>query len=503
MFAALESALHLALAWENLLYTVLGVIVGVSFGAIPGLSGFLAIALVLPFTYFMHPVAAMALLLGIYKGGMFGGSISAVTFGVPGDAPAAATVFDGFPLTKKGKPYTGLNTALYSSITGNLLADLVVIFTFVPLGILSLMFGPRELFALMLVCVITLIVFVQDGVIKAAIGAMIGFFVSTIGPDPIMNYPRLSFGIPYLEAGIPLTPFVVGLFAFSEMLVQFSRSCVKSANASQQERSDLSQMIKHRSPDDQFSVRAWLTTTWRETLLGSGIGILLGALPGPGGTMAAFSSYAFAGRLSKNRGRMGTGIPEGVAAAESANSATVGPTLIPLFAFGIPGSATAGLFMGAFMLQGISPGPGLFTDYMDVMLAIFMIMLAGTAANLVVSKLVMIPVFSRLGAIDARLLIPVLMPLLILGIYSIQNRPFDVLILVGAGLLGLTLRRLEVPLAPTVVAYIIGGMFEKHFRRGLILGGSDLTYWFASPIALGLYVVGIATSILLLRRRKT
>jgi putative tricarboxylic transport membrane protein len=160
----------------------------------------LGIALLLPFTFFMPTVAGMALLLGVYKGGMFGGSISAVTFGVPGDAPAAATVLDGFPLTKKGKPYTGLTTALYSSIAGNLMADLVVIFTFVPLGILSLKFGPRELFALMFVCVMTLIVFVQGGVIKSFIGAMIGFFIATIGPDPIMNFPRLSFGIPQLEA---------------------------------------------------------------------------------------------------------------------------------------------------------------------------------------------------------------------------------------------------------------------------------------------------------------
>ena len=167
MGAALASALHLALNWHNPLLIILGVALGVSFGAIPGLSGFVAIALVLPFTYFLPTVGGMALLLGIYKGGMFGGSISAITFGVPGDAPAAATVLDGFPLAKKGKPYTALTTALYSSIAGNFLADLVVIFTFVPLGILSLKFGPRELFALMFVCVMTLIVFVEGGITRA------------------------------------------------------------------------------------------------------------------------------------------------------------------------------------------------------------------------------------------------------------------------------------------------------------------------------------------------
>jgi len=297
---------------------------------------------------------------------------------------------------------------------------------------------------------------------------------------------------------------VVGLFALSEMLIQFSESLAARGKGWQLETTeDLRQLIRDPSPSDRFSVRDWFTTTWRETLLGSGVGIFLGALPGPGGTMSAFTAYALAGRLSKNRGRMGTGIPEGVAAPEAADSATVGPSLIPLFAFGIPGSATAGLFMGAFMLQGIAPGPGLFTDYMDIMLAIFMIMLAGTVANLVISKVVMIPVFARLGLIDARILIPVLMPLMILGMYAIDNRPFDVLIMVGAGLLGLLLQRLEISLAPTVVAYIIGPMLEKHFRRGLILSGGSVTYWFASPIALGLYIVGIVASVLLLRRKKT
>jgi putative tricarboxylic transport membrane protein len=503
MVAALHNAVGLAFTWENLLCVVIGVGIGVAFGALPGVTGFGAIALALPFTFFMSTVPAMALLLGIYKGGMFGGAISAVTFAVPGDPSSAATVFDGYPLAKKGKPYTALNTALYSSVAGNLLADLTVIFTFVPMGILALQFGPRELFALMFVCLMTLVIFMEGKILKAFIGTMLGFFLATIGPDPIMNEPRLSFGLSDLEAGIGLTPFVVGLFAFSEMLIQFGASLTARRKESESEAAaTLRQMIRTPSKDDRFTVKDWLVTTWRETLLGSAIGIFLGALPGPGGTMSAFSAYALAGRMKRNRGRMGTGIPEGIAAPEAADSSTVGPTLIPLFAFGIPGSATAALFMGAFMLHGIAPGPGLFTDYTDIMLAVFMIMLAGTLANLVISKVIMIPVFARLGLIDTRVLVPVLMPFMIVGMYAIDSRPFDVLVMVAAGLLGVALQRLDIPMAPTVVAYIIGPMLEKHFRRSLILGGSSITYWFASPIALVLYVVGVTAAVLLLRRRK-
>jgi len=502
MLAALQSAFGLAFTVENLVCVVIGVGVGVAFGALPGVTGFGAIALALPFTFFMDTVPAMALLLGIYKGGMFGGAISAVTFAVPGDPSSAATVFDGYQLARAGKPYTALNTALYSSVAGNLLADLVVIFTFVPMGILALQFGPRELFALMFVCLMTLIIFMEGKILKAFLGTMIGFFLATIGPDPIMNEPRLSFGLTELEAGIGLTPFVVGLFAFSEMLLQFGASLAASRQAAERTAAgELQRLIRTPAKDDRFSLKDWLVTTWRETLLGSAIGICLGALPGPGGTMSAFSAYALAGRMRRNQGRMGTGIPEGIAAPEAADSATVGPTLIPLFAFGIPGSATAALFMGAFMLHGIAPGPGLFTDYTDIMLAVFMIMIAGTLGNLVISKAVMIPVFARLGLINTRILVPVLMPFMVIGMYAIDSRPFDVVIMVAAGLLGVVLQRLDVPLAPTVVAYIIGPMLEKHFRRSLILGGSSLTYWFASPIALGLYVLGITAAVLLLRRR--
>jgi putative tricarboxylic transport membrane protein len=280
----------------------------------------------------------------------------------------------------------------------------------------------------------------------------------------------------------------------------FSQRLSERQTESREVRDELKQMLKHRSPQDRLPFKEWLTY-WREVLIGTGTGLFLGAMPGTGGVMSAFTSYALASRLAKNRGKFGTGVAEGVAAAEAGNSATCGPTLIPLMAFGIPGSGMAALFMGAFMLQGISPGPGMIRDYMDVMLAIFIIMLLANGFNLVISKVVMIPVFARLGLVSSQLLIPILMPLLMIGVYSVRTSWFDVLIMVAAGLLGMVLRRFQVPIVVTIVAFMIGPLVEKHFGRGLILAESPM-YWFTSPIALGFYIAAIVLVLLTLRRRR-
>jgi len=504
---SLGSALVLLLAWENFLLVGVGILVGVTFGAIPGLSGLMAVALLLPFTFFLSPLASMALLLGAYKGCLFGGSISAVTFGVPGDAPATATVLDGYPLTKKGMPHKALTTALYSSIAGNFIADFAVIFTFVPLGMVALKFGSRELFAVMLVALTVVIMFSTTNFLKGIISASIGFFVASIGLDPIMGIPRLTFGIIQLQGGIALAPFILGLFAFSEFFFQFSQVFSQRLEDEESAKSRKSmgelvkQALKHHSLEDRLPVKEWLTCCWREVLIGSGLGIALGALPGPGATMSAFTTHATASRLAKNRGRFGTGAPEGVAAAESGNSATCGPTLIPLFLFGIPGSATAGLFLGAFLLQGISPGPGLLRDHMPLMLAIFMVMLVGSGFNLVISKWLMLPIFARLGLVSSKVMIPVLIPLMIVGIYSLRLSEFDVLVMAGAGLLGVAMRRFQVPIVPCAIAYMIGALVEAHFRRGLIIADSPM-YWFSSPIALGFYIAAIVVAWLVLRRNR-
>ena len=472
---------------ETLLYLALGVFIGGAFAAIPGLTGTLALSLILPFTFFLTVVPALALLLGTYKGCMFGGSVSAVTFGVPGDASAAPTAFDGFPLCRQGKPNKALSIALFASITGNFAADLVLIFTLVPVSYIALKFGPRELCALMVLALISLALLFGGSVRKGLFATMLGCFLATIGSDPITSIPRMTFGFMALRDGLPLVPVITGMFAFSELLIQYGQG-VKSSLENKAQQFD---RATHRSPDDRLSFREYLSC-WREMLVGSIIGICLGALPGPGATMSAFTSYGVAGRWKKNKGRMGTGIIEGVAAGESANSATVGPTLIPLLTFGIPGSGNAALFGAALMLHGITAGPGLFTDYMDIIYAIFILMIAGTAMNLLISKFTIIPIFSRLASVERRMLMALLAPMMAIGIYSINLRAFDVLVMFLSGVLGLLLRKVNITIAPVAVALIVMPIFEMQFRRCLILSHGDFMYFFQSTIACGLLLVSAA-----------
>jgi putative tricarboxylic transport membrane protein len=401
-------------------------------------------------------------------------------------------------MCQQGKPYKALNTALYSSITGNFFADIVVLVSLVPLSLFSLKFGPRELTALMLVAMVSLMLLLGSSVSKGLLGVMIGGFFATFGFDPVTSIPRMTFRTSFLLDGIPLVPFVVGIFAFSELLIQFGNGVRQSR--SQSSAFAVSDMIRKRAPDDKLSFKEYISC-WREMLVGSVLGAILGAIPGPGATMAAFSSYGVAGRMKKNKGRMGTGIIEGVAAAEAGNSATVGPTLIPLLTFGVPGSGIAALFGAALILQGLTPGPGLFTDHMDLMAAVLVLMIMGTFVNLLVSKALIIPVFSRLAMIESRLLVAWLTPLMLIGIYAIDLRVFNVVVLFGAGVLGLLLRRIKVPLAPVAVAMMVAPMLEVHFRRTLILARGSMAYWVGSPLSMVLYLIVFALMIYAWRTR--
>jgi putative tricarboxylic transport membrane protein len=468
---------------------VLGTVIGNTFAAIPGLSGTLAVALILPFTFYLPTIPAMALLLGAYKGAMFGGAVTAVAFGVPGDSPAAATVLDGYPLCKKGFPNKALDAALYGSIFGNFFADLLVIFTVIPISLFALMFGPRELTALMILAMSSLVLLFGGSVKHGILGAVLGAFIATIGSDPLTAIPRLTFGLRPLMDGVPLVPFVSGLFAFSELLIQFGQGVYESHS-----KKVAVNMLRKRSPDDKTSFRE-LLSCWREALTACVIGSILGALPGPGATMAAFSSYGMAGRMEKNKGKMGTGHVAGVVAAETADSATVGPTLIPLLTFGVPGSTIAALFGAALMLQGITPGPGLFTDHMDLIAAIFVLTILGTALNLIVGKLIIIPVFSRLAMIEKRALVAALLPMMAIGIYAINLKGYDVLIMFLAGMLGLLLRRIRIPLAPVAVAVIVVPILELQFKRAATLAMGDWMYYVGSPLSLILYGVLLVLAI--------
>lgn len=474
---------------ESLVLLMVGVAVGVIFGAIPGLTGSIGLALALPFTITLGTIPAMGLLIGIYKGGMFGGAISAIAFGIPGTPSSAPTVFDGYPMAKRGEARKGLEVAHLSGFTADVFSDLVLIFTFAPLAMIALRMTPREMFALMVVALAVLATFAGASLGRAVIAVGAGLLIASVGPDPIVGSQRMTFGLQDLRGGIQLIPLIVGLFAMSEVMF-LSANLFGVPAVERKEKAELrTSSLKSSRTEGHLSFREW-ATLWRETLIGALLGTVIGALPGPGGTLASFTSYGIAGGLKRNRGTFGTGNPAGVAAAESADSATAGATLIPLFGLGIPGSAMAALFAAALQLQGITPGPTMLRTQGNIVYAILASLLIGSLFLFVFAKLI-IPFYASLANVSMRILTPTLALLSVLGVYAISPTISSVVVMIVAGVVGYLFRLHHISVGAVIMVYIVGSSLEANFRRGQLLAMGDWTYWFRSPVAVAMYGIGI------------
>jgi putative tricarboxylic transport membrane protein len=367
------------------------------------------------------------------------------------------------------------------------MSDIVLIAVVVPLAKLALLFGSRELLALMFLALVTIIMFVRQSPLKGIVALMIGFLIGTIGADPMAVVRRFTFGFRPLASGIDLVPFVLGIFAVSEIFVQVALLLKSKA----QKYADSHTKFKLSKENLTFQE---LITCWKEILIGFVIGTFLGALPGPGSTLAAYTSHATAARISKKGATFGKGALEGLSAAEAGNSATSGATFIPLFAFGIPGSAMAGLFLGAFMLQGITPGPTMFVEHAPVMYTIFGVLIIANFFNLLVGRLLSEP-YAYLASAPRSILVPFLLILASLGVYAYHTSTFDVLLVVVIGIIGYIMRIHDYPLAPALIGFILAPMIEKHFRRMMTVNTNPL-FFFESPIAVGLFVATIIVAII-------
>ncbi|WP_071797357.1 tripartite tricarboxylate transporter permease [Natronohydrobacter thiooxidans] len=505
MLESFIPALMLAFSPEVILYVAIGVFMGVTLGAIPGLSGDMAIAILLPIVFFLEPAAALGLLTGIYKGGMFGGSISAISFGVPGTPGSAATAIDGYQAKLKGTPNKALMTALYSSVIGDSTSDLVLIFLALPLAIVALTFGPVEFFALYAFSLLLISALTKGKVAKGVAMAALGVLLAMIGRDPMGGTLRLTFGIPELAGGLALIPVLVGIFAVSELIIQLSKAWMERAERIMDDTRQRAQSLlgDYDASKDKLTFsefRFTLKATW----IGTTMGTLIGALPGAGSSLAAFISYGLAQRFSRKGDEFGKGSLEGVAAAEAGNSATSGSTLIPLFAFGIPGSATAALFGAAFILMGMTPGPRLIYDHTEVIYALFLILIYANFINLFLSQF-LLPFYSKIAMIQSRILLPIVCVLAILGTFAAGNSVIDVWVLLFAGFLGVVLRMFNFPLAPLILGFIVAPGAERALRQSLLIGRGDWMHLLSSPIAIGLYTVAaimILTFTLVLRDKK-
>jgi len=474
-------------------YISVGVLVGLTVGVIPGMTATMGLALLLPFTFSLNLYQSVALLIGAYKASMFGGSISAITFGTPGTPAAVMDVLDGFTLTKKGQANKALQIALYSSIIADVGSDLVLLVVVGPLAILALAFGPREMFALMLAALVTVLMFVRTSPLRGFVSLLIGVFFALIGMDVITGVVRFTFGIPQLVGGINLLPFLVGLFAFSEILLKFV-SVVK------QKIKEKTEIFSFKLGGNNLTIKE-LLRCYREIIIGWATGTFLGMLPGPGAVLSAYTSYTLAKRFSPKREDFGKGILEGVAAPEAGNSATCGATFIPLFALGIPGSAMAALFAGALMMQGITPGPSILRDTPEIMYTILMLIIFANIFNLVLGKL-LIPLYSSLAYLPFYIMVPFLGMLAVFGTYAYQNNPFQVLIMILTGVLGYWMKAFNFPLEPTLVGFILAPMIEADLRRSLLLARGDIRYFVQSPLAVCLFILTIIIIFLLTRQKR-
>jgi putative tricarboxylic transport membrane protein len=488
---SLIAAMHLAFTFETMMWLAIGVFLGVALGAIPGLTSSTGIALMLPLTFMLDVAGALGLLIGLYKGAVYGGSISAISFATPGAPDSAATVYDGYAMTKQGKGRKAVQISLYSSVTADTLSDVAVILIAPMMALAALQFGPSERFWLMILAIALLGTLSGKHLAKGMLSAAIGLFLGTIGTDPVGNLSRNTFEQSWLQDGIHLVPLIIGIFAMAQMLEQ-ALEVLKRSKVGKQSQTLLKEAFSKKS--ESLTFREYLST-WREMGIGLGIGTFVGILPGLGATVASFLSYGIAKRLFPEK-KIGTGSIHGIAAAESGNNATVGPTLVPLLAFGIPGSATAALIGAALILQGVTPSPRMFELHAEIVYALFIILLIGNLFNLGIGRAVSF-FYARLGQLPAEVLVPVIMVMAVIGAFAARSDPYDILMMLGLGFLGFGMRRFGIPAAPLIITFLIAPLIEVNLRRALLINRGDWTdALFGSSLAIGL--AGFAVLILVI-----
>ena len=475
MLDTVLAAFELFFTVQNLVAVAAGLFIGITIGAIPGLNVPMTVALLLPITFYMPPVAGLSLLIGVYKGGTYGGSISAVLINTPGAPAAAVTCIDGYPLARAGKAGKALKASIYGSVIGEFFADLVLITIAAQIAAVALKFGPPEKFSLVVFALTTIAVVSSEHKIKGIIVTLAGILVHTVGSDPIFGSNRFTLGIFQLIGGIPFLPFLIGLFAVSEFLVQIEKRITGERNESVVPISG--------NPDDSRvtwkEFRENIRTIIRSTLIGIGIG----ALPGSGSSIAAFVSYGAAKNASRHPEEYGKGSLEGVFAAETGNNAVCGGALIPLLTLGIPGDPITAIMLGVFMVHGLLPGPDLFTKSGPIIYAVFVGLMVGNIMHFFIASLG-VRLFTRLLAISRAFLFPVVIIICVAGAYTASSSPFDVYVMILFGVVGYAMKKLGFPIPPLTMGYVLGSLLETSLVQTLILSDGSIAPFFVRPISL-------------------
>jgi putative tricarboxylic transport membrane protein len=468
---------HVALVIQHLaqplllLLLPLAVLAGMVIGAIPGLTSTMAVGVLLPFTLFLDPLVGILILIGIGKGSLFGGSISAILMNVPGTPAAACTVLDGYPLARKGQAGRAIETALWSSFIGDLLSVVALVLLASWLAQFGQRFGPKEFFALILLSLTVIAALSQDSLPRAIAGGLLGLLLGTVGLDLVNATPRFTFGSQELTDGVPFLPVLIGLFALPDIIEHYMSRTKE---------------MKAQAIDRTRFTRADFRMTLPTILKGSAIGITMGAIPGIGATASTFVSYAEAKRSAPDRDEFGTGALSGVAAAESANSGTKAATLIPLLALGVPGDVVTAILLGAFYFHGLAPGPLLFSNDLPFIHALYIALFFSGFFILLFGYLLkrwMTPIAS----VPRDLLYPPILVLCIVGAYALSNSMFAVFTMFLFGIMGVFLRRLRIPAPTILIGFVLSTLLEDNLRRALLISRGQLVALLDSPLAMGLH----------------
>jgi putative tricarboxylic transport membrane protein len=459
---------------------MVGAVIGLFIGALPGLGPTAGVAILLPVAVSFDGTSAIAALGAVYYGAQYGGAVTAILLGIPGDASATMTVIDGHKLARNGKAGAALGLSIAASFIGGLIGLLLLTAFATTIARAAIAFGPIEMTALMIFSLSLVSVLGGRDLNKAMMSLFLGLFIGTIGLDPMVGLPRFDFGEVRLFDGIEFSIIAVGLFGLAEMYA--TPPSIGKPEETNRFR------FRELFPD----VRATLKC-WRELGSGSLIGFFIGILPGAGATAATMISYAFAKRTSKHPERFGHGALEGVAAPEAANNSAAYGNMIPMFALGIPGSGTTAVLMGGLLMIGLQPGPMLFQTQSEFVWTIFGSFYIGNLA-LVAITILLTPILATCAFVRPSFLFPAVIAIIAFGIFGINNSMFEVVLVIGFGILGYVMMKLDYPPVPLVLGMILGPILERGIRRTLVASDGDLSVFFGSPIAL---VILLITAVLM------
>lgn len=469
IFANLALGFQTAFSWTNILWVFIGGTLGTIIGMLPGLGPATGVAILIPITFGMNPATALITMAAVYYGAMFGGSRASIMINTPGDASAIVSCFDGYPMTRQGKAGTALALSAIASFIGGTIGMLFLVFLTQPIAAAALKFGPAEMFSLMLFALVATITLSEGNLLKGALAICIGLMLSTVGIDALTGIVRFTYGMSTLNDGIDFLVVIIGVYAVTEVYKNYKAIDARYSF-------DSKHIGKVRVSWPEFKRSLW------PMLRSSPLGFVIGVLPGMGGTIATFMSYAMEKNISKHPEEFGKGAIEGLAAPEAANNACSCGAMVPLLTLGIPGSGTTAVMLGALMLLGVRPGPTLFTDHPEIAWGVIASMLIGNIILVIINLPLAIPLVQLLR-VPQRIMLPLILGLALIGAYFLNYSSSDLILVMISGVVGYIFVILGIPLPPLVLALILGETTETTLRNSLVLSNGNISIFFQKPIS--------------------